>query len=63
MCNKTVSKDPFMLKYCLDKYKIQERMCDNAVDACLQVLKFFHDWFLTKKLLKDLMTIYSLTII
>ena len=48
MCNKTVSKDPFMLKYCLDKYKTQERMCDNAVDACLQVLVSY------KKIIKRL---------
>ena len=35
---KVVSKEPFMLKYYLDKYKTQE-MCDKAVDVCLPTLK------------------------
>ena len=34
MCDKVVSKDPFMLKFCLDRSNTQE-MCDKAVDAFL----------------------------
>ena len=32
MYGKVVSKEPFMLKYCSDRYKTKE-MCDKAVDA------------------------------
>ena len=38
ICDKVVSNEPSMLKYCLDSYKIQE-MCNKAVDACLSALK------------------------
>ena len=31
MCYKVVSKEPFMLKYCLNRYNAQE-MCVKAVD-------------------------------
>ena len=31
MCDKAVSENPIMLKYCLDRYKSQE-MCDNSID-------------------------------
>ena len=34
MCDKVVSKDPFMLKFCLDRCKTQE-MRDKAADAFL----------------------------
>ena len=51
MCSKVVSKDPFMLKYCLDRQKIQE-MCDKAVDAFLPALKLVPDWFVTRKIIK-----------
>ena len=39
LCDKFVSEDPFMLKYCHDKDKTHE-MCDKAVDSCLLALKF-----------------------
>ena len=39
VCDKVVSEEPFMLKYCLDRYKTQE-MHDKTVDACLPALKF-----------------------
>ena len=39
ICDKVVSKDPFMLKYFLDRPKTQE-MCNNAVYAFLPTLKF-----------------------
>ena len=51
LCDKVVSKDPFMLKCCLDRYKTQE-MCDKAVDAFLSPLKFVPDWFFTSKMIK-----------
>ena len=50
---KFVSKDPFMLKYCLDRYKAQE-MCDKAVDDFVSRLKFVPDWFVTDKMIKKL---------
>ena len=42
-----------MLKYCLDRYKIQE-MCDKVTDAFLSTLKFAPDWFVTNKKIKNL---------
>ena len=36
MCDRVISKFPFMLKYCHDRYKTQE-MCDEAVDDCLSI--------------------------
>ena len=32
MCGKVVSKEPFKLGYCLDRYKTQE-ICDKAANA------------------------------
>ena len=55
MCDRVASEDPFMLVYCPDKYKSQ-RMCDEAVDHCLTVLKFIPDWFVTSKMIKKLFT-------
>ena len=49
--NKVVSKETFMLKYCLDRHKIQE-MCDKVVDACLPALKLAPDWFITNKMIE-----------
>ena len=61
MCNKVVSKEHFILRFCLDKYKTQE-MCDKAVNACPwpPAIKSFPDWM---KCLKDLMLLYSLMMI
>ena len=53
ICDRIVSENPFMLKYCHDRYKTQE-MCDEAVDDCLSALKFVPDWFLTAKMIKKL---------
>ena len=62
MFEKAVSKEPFLLKYCLDKYKYQE-MCEKAVDAFLPLLKSIPDWFVTNKVLEDLdMLYFSMTI-
>ena len=48
---KVVSKEFFMLRYCLNRHKTQE-MCDKAVDACVSPLKFAPTWFVTNKMLK-----------
>ena len=44
MCDKAVSNNSFMLKYCLDRNKTEE-MYDKAIDALLPALKFVSDWF------------------
>ena len=62
LCEKVVSKDAFMLEYCLDRYKTQE-MCDKEVDAFLSTLKFIAIGSLQLKRLKNLMIIYSAMII
>ena len=53
MCDKAFFEDPFMLKYCLDRYKTQE-MCGKAVDDFLPTLKFVPDWLVTSKMIKKL---------
>ena len=53
MCDRVVSEYPFLIVYCLDKYKTQ-RMCDQAVDGCLVALKFIPDWFFTRKMLRNI---------
>ena len=39
MNDKGAFKDPFMLQYCLDKYKTPET-CDKALDTFLPTLEF-----------------------
>ena len=41
MCEKGVSEEDFMLKYCLDRYKAQEMR--NKIVVCLPALKFVVD--------------------
>ena len=53
MCRKAVSDDPFVLKYCINRYETQE-MCDKAVDGFLLALKFVIDWFVINKMIKKL---------
>lgn len=50
---KNVSKEPFTLQYCLDRYNIQE-VCDKSADSCLLLLKSVLDWLPTNKMLKDI---------
>ena len=50
MCDKIVSKEFFMLKYCLDIYKAQEK----AVDSYLLALNFVSDWVVTNKIIEKL---------
>ena len=52
MSDKGVSGKPFMLNYCLNRYKSQE-MCDKAVDAFLTTSKFVPNWPFTKKMLEN----------
>ena len=51
ICDKVVSKVPFMLKYYLDRYKIQE-MSDIADDIGLLALNFFPDWLITSNMIE-----------
>ena len=51
MCDKIMSKTPFMFKYCPDKY-ITEAMRNEAVDNFLPILYFVPDWFVTSKMFK-----------
>ena len=53
MCDKVAFKEPFMLKYCLDRYDTQG-MCDNIVDACLLALKFAPNLCVTSKMHEQL---------
>ena len=53
MYEKGVSKEPFMLKYCPDRYNTKE-MYDKAVDAFLPTLKFVPLSFITNKMLEKL---------
>ena len=50
---KVISKDPFILKCCLDRYKTQET-CDKAVYFYLSTLKFIPIWFVTSTMIKKL---------
>ena len=51
--DKVVSKDPFMIKYCLGRYRTQ-KSCNKAVDTFLPTLEFVPDWFVTSKMIKEL---------
>ena len=53
MCDKVVSKEPFMLKHCPNRYKTQ-KMYDKKVDACVSALKFAPDCLATSKMLEML---------
>ena len=53
LCDKVVSEDPFTLKYCPDKCKMQV-MHDKAFDSCFVSSKFVPDWFVTNKMIEKL---------
>ena len=55
---KAVSEESFMLKNCHDKYKTQE-ICDEAVGDFLPALKFIPYWFVTNKMIKNFILLYS----
>ena len=50
ICEKFVSREFILLKYCSDRHKTQ-KMCDKAADACFSALKFIPDWLVTTKML------------
>ena len=50
MCDRVISKDPFSIVHCPNKYEAQ-RMCDEAVDDCLGALQFIPEWFVASKML------------
>ena len=58
MTVKVVSKEPFILKNCLNRYKTQE-MYDKTIDAFLPTLKFVPDWIVTNKILEKLGNVLS----
>ena len=43
-----------MLKCCLDRYKTQE-ICDKTVYGFQPTLRCFSDWFVTNKIIKNLL--------
>ena len=49
--DRVTSENPFMLKFCLDRYKTYE-MCDEAVDDCLSAIKFIPGWFVADKMIR-----------
>ena len=51
MCNKVVSEDCFMVKYCFNRYKTQD-MCDKILDVFLPTLTLFLNGWLRNKWLK-----------
>ena len=53
MCDKVLSKEPIMLKYCLDRCKTQE-ICNKAFDTVLLILKIVLDCFVTSEMLDKL---------
>ena len=53
MCDRVISEDPCSIRYVPDQYKTQQ-MYDEAVDACLAVLKSVPDWFVASKMLEKL---------
>ena len=55
MCIKIVSDDTFKLKYCHGRHKTQD-ICNKAVDYFLPALKFVPNWFVTSKMIKNLLT-------
>ena len=57
-CVSVVSEDPFLIVNFPDKYKAQ-RMCDETVDDSLAVLKLTPDWFLTSRMIKKLLLLYT----
>ena len=55
MCDKIISENPFMLRYCPDQY-VTQKICDEPVDNFLPTLIFVTDWFVTSKMIKKRFT-------
>ena len=62
MCDKVISKDPFLLTYYLNRYNIHKTY-DKIIDDFLLTLKFVADWFVTNKITKNYIMLYSLIMI
>ena len=62
MCYRAISEDRFVLVYCHNKCKTQ-KMCNEALNDCLASLKFFSDWFVTSKMIKNFVLLYTQIII
>ena len=50
-CLRVKYEDPFLILYCPYIYKTQ-KTCNEAVDNCLEALKFIPDWFVASKILE-----------
>ena len=59
MRDKVFSEDPFMLKYCQDRYETHT----NGVDDFPPSLKCGADWFVTRKVNKSFILLYKQMII
>ena len=55
MCGKAVSKDPFLIVYCPDKYMTQ-KLCEEVVDDSLAAFKLIPGCFVTSKIIKKFFT-------
>ena len=53
MCDRIVFEDPFLIVYWPDKY-ITKKMCDEAVNDSLAILKLIPDWFVTNEMIKKI---------
>ena len=53
MCDSVVSKDALLIVWCPNKY-ITQRMCNEAFDDSLAVLKSIPDWCVTSKMINFL---------
>ena len=49
MCDKDISNDTFVLKYCIDRQRTQ-KIFDKTIDDFLPA--FVPDWFVTSKMIK-----------
>ena len=61
MYDRVLYEDPFMLTYCLERYKTQ-KMCNEAAKNCLRALNDLYG-LLQVKSLKSFMMLYSLMMI
>ena len=52
MCNKV---SPFMLVYCTNRWETQ-KICNETVDDCLATLNYIPVWFVTSRMIKNLLT-------
>ena len=53
ICDKVLFKEPFILKYYPDRYKLH-KTCDKAVSFYLLALKCVSDWFALSKMIEKL---------